>query len=337
MEGRRPKASKATQADSRLPDWRELIGHDQVVQRWRDLIKAGSLPQVMLLTGRAGIGKRSLLAALAALDGCASQSACGSCESCQWLLQGAHPEVLWVETQDERLTLDDAARVQEHLSFRAEGGRRARLAVIVDADKLTRQAANRLLKTLEEPPLGGRILLSTSRIDALLPTVLSRCMRWRIDPPPSAASLAWLREQLSASDPQLAGDTQRLGAILKRAGQSPGSALNLAVSGLDLGHIHREFWAPKNITQALAAAAEAVNGTGKRAGSGLSSCLDDWEIDLNAYYRQVLCETSSIDPRLIHRRRDVLRRARAVALGGKVALNSLLTAESIALAAVKAT
>ena len=339
MASRKPKTSARSDTKPVLPDWRCLFGHDQVIRRWRELLQLHALPQVILLSGRAGIGKRSLLAALAALDACTSRAACGSCESCLWLLCGTHPEVLWVDPGEQRLTLEDAARVQDHLSFCAEGGRGARVAVIVDADRLTHQAANRLLKILEEPPLGSRIFLSTSRVDAMLPTILSRCVRWRIDPPSAAVSLDWLRRELDTKDHQLARDEERLMALLKRAGQSPGVALALVASGRELLELQEDFWSPSGIPQALAAAAEAAGNLGNKApgASSLAQGLDEWEIELNAYYRKLLAQSVAVDPRIVHRRRKILQAVRAKALRSKVPLNPLLTAEGVALAAILAT
>jgi hypothetical protein len=340
LASRKPKlpAVAPDEAGLTLPDWSGLVGHEAVLERWRELLSRRALPQVVLLTGRAGIGKRSLLAALASLEGCASGAACGVCESCLWLLHGTHPEVLWLETPTERFALEDAARLQEHLAFRPEGGRGARVAVIVDADKLTLQAANRLLKILEEPPAGARILLSSSRVDALLPTILSRCVRWRVDPPPVAATLPWLAARAAELYPEGGPDAAQLEALLKRAGLSPGVALAQLAAGAPQEGRARELWSPEGVAAALAAAAEAVAGTGKAAGgSGLSACLDEWEIDLNAYYREVLARQLALDPRVVRRRRDILRAARALALRGKVPLSPLLTAEGLALAATKAT
>jgi len=156
-----------------VPDWRLLFGYDEPTKAWADMIAAGRLPPVMLLVGREGLGKRLLLAKLAALYLCRTGNACGACDSCQWLLSDSHPEVLWIESSQGKLALDDATRLQDHLSLSPGTGIKARIAVVVDADQLNTQAANRLLKTLEEPPPRTAILMSTSRVHGMLPTVLS--------------------------------------------------------------------------------------------------------------------------------------------------------------------
>lgn len=338
MASRKPKrAAENPISQLTLPDWRGLLGHDELLRRWRALVQQQRLPQVMLLWGRSGIGKRGLMAALAAMACCTAQPAgCGACESCRWLLHGAHPEVLWLETLADRYTLDDAAVLQDHLSFCAAGRESQRIAVICDADKLNMQAANRLLKILEEPPPGSRILLSTSRPNALLPTILSRCVRWRVDPPAPDTIVPWLLRQAQTLQPDRAFEDSEIWGLLRQVGFSPGLALAELTQLRQSTNNDQRMWASQNFTQALAVAAEAVADSGEGSAlARLSAQLDTWEIELNGFYRQLLARREGQDPVALRRRRDALRSARALVQRGKVALNPLLTAESIALAAVQ--
>lgn len=337
MASRKPKsASDDTAAPVVPPDWRKLVGHNELLQRWRLLQHEQRMPQVLLLSGRAGIGKRSLLAALTAMEWCTSaEPACGICESCQWLLRGAHPEVLWLETQADRYTLDDTARLQEHLSFCAAGGQGQRLAVVCDADKLNLQAANRLLKILEEPPPASRIILSTSRADALLSTVLSRCVQWRIEPPIVEEVVPWLVQQakLRKIDPVL--DEHAARTLLQRSGFSPGRAVQQLALGYKAVNNNQNMWSPASFAEALQIAAESNSDAGEASAiARLSARLDQWEINLNHFYRELFARQERQDPVALRRRRDAMRSARALVQRGKVALNPLLTAEAIALAAV---
>src|SRR5690606_29558793 len=115
---------------------------------WRRLVAEDRLPPVLLITGREGLGKRLLLAALAAMHVCETGVACGACAPCRLLQAGTHPELLWLESETGKLMIEDASALQEHVALSAARDVRARLAVMVDADQMTTQAANRLLKTL---------------------------------------------------------------------------------------------------------------------------------------------------------------------------------------------
>jgi DNA polymerase-3 subunit delta' len=101
--------------------------------------------------------------------------ACGKCPACQRIARGVHPDVSIVEPGDSGVIKVDQIRdVVDRAAYRPFEGRR-RVVIFDDADALMPSAQNALLKTLEEPPASAVFLLITSRPDALLPTVRSRC------------------------------------------------------------------------------------------------------------------------------------------------------------------
>jgi DNA polymerase III subunit delta' len=103
---------------------------------------------------------------------------CGRCAKCRQIAAHAHADVLWVEPQKKSrgILMAQIEAVQEHINLTSfEGGWKA--VVFLNADRLNPQAANRLLKTLEEPPDKCLFLLVTDQPAALLPTVVSRCQR----------------------------------------------------------------------------------------------------------------------------------------------------------------
>ena len=108
--------------------------------------------------------------------------ACGTCAACQRILRGAHPDVMMVEPGDKgSIKIEQVRDIIDRAAYRPFEGRR-RVVIIDDADALVDQAQNALLKTLEEPPNASNFLLVTSRPDAMLPTVRSRCPLLRFRP-----------------------------------------------------------------------------------------------------------------------------------------------------------
>ena len=175
------------------------------------------LPHAVLVQGREGIGKLDFARALAAGALCETPRdglACGECPSCHWFSQGNHPDfreiVPEAAQEEEEGSVEEMAKPEKTKSLYIKieqirdvtdfieltthrGGHRVLL--IHPADTLFPNAANALLKTLEEPPPHTVIVLVTSQPARLLPTIRSRCRAVTLDLPPRAESLAWLREQ----------------------------------------------------------------------------------------------------------------------------------------------
>jgi DNA polymerase-3 subunit delta' len=180
--------------------WQGIYGHDAVVEQFRRALASGRLATTYLFIGPEGVGKRSLALKLAQgllcqSNGAAGIDPCGTCESCVLAAAGNHPDVYQVATEPGKKQLGLKPFVGEKEMRNREGlchdialrpmlgGRK--VAVIDDADWLTNEAANCMLKTLEEPPPGAVIfMLGTSR-GRQLPTILSRSQIVRFDPLPA--------------------------------------------------------------------------------------------------------------------------------------------------------
>jgi len=181
---------------------------------------AGRLPHAILLGGAAGVGKRAFARWLTEALLCRARTAdgaCGTCPSCRQLLADAHPDyrTLAPDGASETIRIDAVRELVDWLQLTARGDG-YRLALLLGADTLNRNAANALLKTLEEPGERGLLVLVADRPAALPATVRSRCQRLVLDARDRAAALAWLGERV--------GDAE---AALVRARGRPFAALEL--------------------------------------------------------------------------------------------------------------
>ncbi|MCC5824689.1 DNA polymerase III subunit delta' [Alkalimonas sp.] len=156
-----------------------------------------NFPHAILLSGSRGLGKQTLVKALAGFLLCQSESLrkpCGQCKACQLRQAGHHPDY-WQETETEgRIGVDSIRQLSRFFHEHAQQGG-ARVAVLPQAERMTEAAANALLKTLEEPPKGGYLLLTSDQPALLLPTILSRCQQWPLAVQDVTQAQHWLQQQ----------------------------------------------------------------------------------------------------------------------------------------------
>jgi len=185
--------------------------------RWLERRRQGRTPHAVLLAGPAGTGKRAT-AAWMARQHVMPQAATPVPEFPFDLPE--HADVRWVAPADDRQTIsiEQVRTLVADLGLTSyEGGGKA--AVIEPANVMTTNAANSLLKTLEEPPGDALLVLVADRVGRLPATIFSRCERIGMAPPPEAVAMAWL-------------DRYRPGArwaeCLKISGNAPLAALRAA-------------------------------------------------------------------------------------------------------------
>ncbi len=201
-----------------------LVGQDEVVQELRTAVGSGAATHAWLFTGPPGSGRSVAAGAFAAALLCAEQG-CGRCPSCRQVAAGSHPDVLLVRpdglSYGVRLTRD---LVLKAASSPVYGG--WRIVLFEDADRATEQAANALLKAIEEPPPRTIWLLCVPSAADLPTTIRSRCRLITLRTPPTDAVSAILRDE--GVDAELALDAARasLGHIgrARRLATDPESA-----------------------------------------------------------------------------------------------------------------
>lgn len=200
---------------------------------WDALVGAldgGRVHHALLLAGPAGVGKRTLADAFVAAALCerraAGEFACGACRACVLLANGTHPDSLRItfEPRDDgklrsELTIDQIRNLGQRLSLSSQFGG-FQIARIDPADAMNANAANALLKTLEEPATNTVLVLICDRPERLPATIRSRCQKFVLREPSRDEALAWLGAQ--GLDATLARDA------LEASLGNPGRALEFA-------------------------------------------------------------------------------------------------------------
>lgn len=174
----------------------------QAAEAWPSLaaLLAGGVPQSMLCAGPWGSGVVELtdlfLDAMLCLAPRSDQSACGQCRSCLLQRQGAHPDLLRLQAEEEGklISIDQVRAAADFLSYTPQIAAR-RVLRVEPAEALAPAAANALLKTLEEPPPRAHIVLLSAAPSRLLPTIRSRLQRLPMRLAGRAETQQWLREK----------------------------------------------------------------------------------------------------------------------------------------------
>jgi len=199
-------------------------------EQWRGLWKLRSaqhMPHAVLIRGMCGMGISEFARALAASLLCAVPNGegepCGQCKSCVLFTSGNHPEYYRItpEAKSAVIKIDQVRAVPDFVGMRNLFGP-FKVVVIDPADAMNRNAANSLLKVLEEPPPQSVILLVTEKSRRLPATVTSRCQRINFFVCPRAQGRAWLRMRVPDAEVEL---------LLEMADNGPLKALELWEAG----------------------------------------------------------------------------------------------------------
>jgi len=195
---------------------------------WQQFLQArvqGRLPHALLIKGQNGVGKHVLAEKLAAALLCEKPDsgghACGHCRSCGWLQAGTHPDLFWVAPEEEgkAVKIDQIRALNAALVMTSHAGR-YKVAIIQPADAMNKNAANSLLKTLEEPASNTLVLLLTAAPGRLPATIRSRCQQLEIEQPDADSAQNWLVTRGVDADSSV--------RYLKMANGAPLQALKMA-------------------------------------------------------------------------------------------------------------
>jgi DNA polymerase-3 subunit delta' len=146
-------------------------------------LERGRVPNSLIFSGPEGVGKRAMALTLAKALNCRSLTtdACDECDSCRAVDAGAHPDVMTMAIEVQKVKVEQTELIKQMAYLRPMTGR-ARVFIVDDAKAMSAEAANSLLKVLEEPPSFTHIILLTDSPHLLLATIRSRCRTLAFSP-----------------------------------------------------------------------------------------------------------------------------------------------------------
>lgn len=183
----------------------EIVGHEQIKEHMQAAIRDKKPFHAYLFQGEEGVGKEALARTFAAGLQCQSESAdkpCKECVSCRQMESGNQPDVIWVTREKASLGVDE---IREQLCNTMDikpFSSPYKIYLVPEAEKMTEATQNALLKTIEEPPEYGIVILMTSNISALLPTIQSRCLTMEFRPLSTAVVESYVKEHCQVPDYQ---------------------------------------------------------------------------------------------------------------------------------------
>ncbi len=158
-------------------------GQDKAVEILKDEIKKGRISHAYLFSGQSGLGKKKLALEFAKAVFCSKKEldSCDSCISCRKVDHSNHPDLKIIARAEDKsaISIDQIRELKKEIAYKPYESER-KIYIIEDADLMTKEAANSLLKTLEEPPEFATIILLAEDAGKLLPTIVSRCQEVKL-------------------------------------------------------------------------------------------------------------------------------------------------------------
>ena len=159
----------------------QIIGNDEIKKMLSKMIENGTTSHSYLLVGTQGIGKKMIAIQFAKKILCLEQEKDNSCKSCIEFEGNNHPDYMCIQPEGNSIKIEQIRFLQKKIQEKPIIANK-KVYIIDDADMMTQEAQNCLLKTLEEPPEFATILLIGSQENLFLPTIRSRCMILKFRP-----------------------------------------------------------------------------------------------------------------------------------------------------------
>ncbi len=181
----------------------EIYGQPQIVEHFKNALSTGKISHAYIIEGERSSGKEFIARVFAQALECEAGGIdpCNECHSCRQANAGSHPDIIKVtHEKPQNIGVDDIrAGINDNILIKPYSGD-WKIYIINEAEKMSIQAQNALLKTLEEPPEYAVILLLTSNLDVMLQTIISRCVVLHMKPVPDDMIKGYLMRELHIPD-----------------------------------------------------------------------------------------------------------------------------------------
>ncbi|MBR2847110.1 MAG: hypothetical protein IKB89_03455 [Clostridia bacterium] len=191
----------------------DIIGQELIKKFLLTSIARGKVSHAYVIEGDKGMGKKLIANTFAAYLVCDDKSSCGACESCKLATGGAHPDIITVLPEKKQIGVDDIRQVIKNISIKPYMADK-KVVIIPDADGITQEAQNALLKVLEEPPEYVVFIILIQNAELLLDTIQSRVMRLSLTPYTEAD----IKKALGGDSALVAASENNIGKALALSG-----------------------------------------------------------------------------------------------------------------------
>lgn len=186
-----------------MAKFKDIIGQEQIKEHLRNALSTGKISHAYIINGERFSGKEFIARIFAMALQCESgeDGPCQACHSCRQALSDNQPDIIrLVHEKPGSIGVDDIrTQINGDIAIKPYSSP-YKVYIVNEAEKMTVQAQNALLKTLEEPPAYAVILLLTTNVNALLPTILSRCVILNMKPAADDLVKKFLMEELQVPD-----------------------------------------------------------------------------------------------------------------------------------------
>ena len=185
--------------------FKDVVGHKNIIQYIGNAVTSGAISHAYILNGERGSGKKLLANLFAMSLQCQNRDedgdACGKCQSCKQAVSGNQPDIIRVTHEKPTTISVDDIREQVNNDIQIKPySSPYKIYIIAEADMMSVQAQNALLKTIEEPPEYAVIILLTENAETLLPTIRSRCVMLKLRNIKDQLVKKYLMEQMEIPD-----------------------------------------------------------------------------------------------------------------------------------------
>lgn len=181
----------------------DIIGQEQLKEHLQNAISMNKVSHAYIINGERSSGKEFIAKVFATALQCEKQGTepCGECHSCKQALSGNQPDIIYVSHEKPNTigVEDIRGQINNDIVIKPYSSPK-KVYIMNEGEKMTVQAQNALLKTLEEPPEYAVILILTTNVEALLPTILSRCVVLNMKPVSDDKVKKYLMEELQIPD-----------------------------------------------------------------------------------------------------------------------------------------